>query len=227
MALMNDSDSMLLQRIMAAGAMEDKEVRRLARKLTGEDMAASDVDQMVNKVAGNIRPFALDVRRGMYDDGKMYVSVVNTSNDALTAFGSNFKPWEIVFLRKVMEEIVDSDEGAIEEAALYNLRKSPTTLNEVEELLRKLIAEKWIAPSAVQLQTRGFTLGPRAYLELIAFLRNLQVKKCPICQYELLQGARCQDRNCETIVHHSCIDKYEKRGVSYKCNTCHQQLRQE
>lgn len=58
--------------------MEDKEVRRLARKLTGEDMAASDVDQMVNKVAGNIRPFALDVRRGMYDDGKMYVSVVNT-----------------------------------------------------------------------------------------------------------------------------------------------------
>lgn len=42
------------------------------------DLAASDVDQMVNKVAENIRPFALDVRRGMYDDGKMYLAVVNT-----------------------------------------------------------------------------------------------------------------------------------------------------
>jgi hypothetical protein len=33
---------------------------------------------MVNKVAESIRPFALDVRRGMYDDGKMYLAVVNT-----------------------------------------------------------------------------------------------------------------------------------------------------
>lgn len=108
---------------------------------------------------------------------------------------------------------------------MYNLRKSPTTLNEVEELLRKLTAEKWFAPSAVQMQTRSFTLGPRAYLELIAFLRNLQVKKCPICQYELLQGATCQDRNCETVTHRGCIDKYENRGVRYKCPTCQNQFR--
>ncbi|CEG39468.1 non-structural maintenance of chromosomes element 1-like protein [Plasmopara halstedii] len=222
---MNDSDRMLLQRIMAAGVMEDKEVRCLARKLTGENMTASDVIQMVNKVAENIRPFALDVRRGMYDDGKMYLAVVNTSNDALTAFGSNFKPWEIVFFRKVVEEIVDTEEGALEEATLYNLRKSPTTLNEVEELLRKLTAEKWIALSAVQLQTRSFTLGPRGFLELIAFLRDLQVKKCPICQYELLQGVKCQDRKCETIVHYSCVDKYEKSGVCYKCPICKHKLR--
>ena len=41
-------------------------------------MTASQVDLMVNKVADTIRPFALDVRRGMYDDGKMYLAVVNT-----------------------------------------------------------------------------------------------------------------------------------------------------
>ncbi|KAH7474914.1 hypothetical protein PRIC1_012951 [Phytophthora ramorum] len=222
--MMNDSDRMLLQRIMAAGAMEDQELRRLARKLTGEDMTASNVDQMVNKVAENIRPFALDVRRGMFDDGKMYLAVVNTSNDSLTAFGSNFKPWEIVFLRTAMEEIVETEEGALEEADLYNLRKSPTKIDEVQELLRKLTAEKWFAPSAVQLPTHSYTLGPRAYLELIAFLRDMQVQKCPICQYELLQGARCQ-RNCETVAHHGCIDKYENRGVRYKCPSCENQMR--
>ncbi|EGZ24198.1 hypothetical protein PHYSODRAFT_487732 [Phytophthora sojae] len=221
---MNDSDRMLLQRIMAAGAMEDQEVRRLARKLTGEDLTASDVDDMVKKVAENIRPFALDMRRGMYDDGKMYLAVVNTSNDSLTAFGSNFKSWEIVFLRKVMEEIVDTEEGALEEAYLFNLREN-TKIDEVEELLRKLTAEKWLAPSAVPMPTRSFTLGPRAYLELIAFLRDMQIKKCPICQYELLQGAKCQDRNCETVVHNGCVDKFENRGVRYKCPTCKKQLR--
>ncbi|CAI5709625.1 unnamed protein product [Peronospora destructor] len=226
MALMNDSDRMLLQRIMAAGAMEDEEMRLLARTLKGEEMTSSDVDQMVNKVAENIRPFALDVRRGMFDDGKIYLAVVNTSNDSLTAFGSNFIPWEIVFLRRAMEEIVDTEEGALEESSLYNLRKSPTTLNEVEELLRKLVAEKWFAPSAVRLQTRSFTLGPRAYLELIAFLRDLQVKKCPICQYELLQGTKCQDRTCDTAAHGGCIDMYENRGVRYECPTCRNQFRQ-
>uniref|UniRef100_M4BB06 RING-type domain-containing protein n=1 Tax=Hyaloperonospora arabidopsidis (strain Emoy2) TaxID=559515 RepID=M4BB06_HYAAE len=111
-------------------------------------------------------------------------------------------------------------EGALEESSLYNLRKSPTTLNEVEELLRKLIAEKWLAPSNVQLQTRSLTLGPRAYLELIAFLRDLQVKKCPICQYELLQGAKCHNKDCDTTVHRECIDKFENRGVLYKCPAC-------
>lgn len=33
---------------------------------------------MINKIAASVRPFALDVRRGMYDDGKMYIAVVNT-----------------------------------------------------------------------------------------------------------------------------------------------------
>lgn len=222
---MNDSDRMLLQRIMAAGAMEEQQVRRLAKKLTGEEeMTAADVDQMVNKVAANIRAFALDVRRGMYDDGKMYLAVVNTSNDSITGFGSNFKPWEIVFLRKAIEEIVESEEGALEESDLFNLRLN-TSISEVSELMRKLEAEKWLAPSAVRLQTRSLTLGPRAYLELIAFLRDLQVKKCTICQYELLQGAKCRNDNCDTVVHNGCINTYENRGVRYKCPSCQQPVR--
>ncbi|CAH0475395.1 unnamed protein product [Peronospora belbahrii] len=222
---MNDSDCMLLQRIMAAGVMEEEKVQRLARKLTGEEMTLSDVNQLVNSIADSIRPFALDVRRGMFDDGKMYLAVVNTGNDSLAAFGSNYKPWEIVFLRKAMEEIVDTEKGALEESRLYNLRISPITLNEVEELLRKLTAEKWLASSGAQLPTRSFTLGPRAYLELVAFLRDLQVKKCPICQYELLQGAKCQDKNCDIIAHSGCIDKYENRKVRYKCPTCRNRFR--
>ncbi|KAF4321696.1 hypothetical protein JM18_001350 [Phytophthora kernoviae] len=222
---LNDSDRMLLQRIMAAGAMEEQQVRKLAKKLTGEEeLTATDVDQMVNKVATSIRAFALDVRRGMYDDGKMYLAVVNTSNDSLTSFGSNFKPWEIVFLRKAIEEIVDTEEGALEESGLFNLREN-TSISEVSELIRKLTTEKWLAPSAVQLQTHSLTLGPRAYLELITFLRDLQVKKCSICQYELLQGVKCREGNCEIAIHNGCIDKYEIRGVRYKCPTCQQPVR--
>ncbi|RLN92555.1 hypothetical protein BBJ28_00007089 [Nothophytophthora sp. Chile5] len=236
--------------------MEEQQVRRLAEKLTGEEMTNADVDEMVNKVAGSIRAFALDMRRGMYDDGKMYLAVVNTvrdlgyeekrlvclrflrsavvflplpgfqSHDALTSFANNYKPWEIVFLRKAIEEIVDTEEGALEESDLFNLREN-TTISEVSELIRKLTAEKWLAPSAVVLQTASLTLGPRAYLELIAFLRDLQVKKCPICTYELLQGVKCQESRCETVLHVSCIDKYESKDLSYKCPTCKKPVRRQ
>lgn len=33
---------------------------------------------MIAAIAVSIQPFALDIRRGMYDDGKMYLAVVNT-----------------------------------------------------------------------------------------------------------------------------------------------------
>ncbi|KAI9907371.1 hypothetical protein PsorP6_003071 [Peronosclerospora sorghi] len=115
-----------------------------------------------------------------------------------------------------------ADQGALEESDLYNLRKGSTTFNEVEELLRKLVAEKWLSPSVVRLPTRRFTLGPRVFLELITFFRDLQVNKFPICQYELLQGARCQRRNCETVAH----QEYGSREILYRCPTCRNEFRQ-
>ncbi|TYZ58932.1 hypothetical protein PybrP1_010786 [[Pythium] brassicae (nom. inval.)] len=217
--LLNDSDRMLLQRLMAAGVMEEQQVRKLAKKLTGEELTRSDVESMVNKIAASVRSFALDVRRGVYDDGKMYVAVVNTSSDSLTQFSSNFKPWEIVFLRKAIEEIVDSDGGAVHEADLINLREG-TSITEVHELIRKLTAEKWLAPSQNAADTAGLTLGPRTFLELVALLRDLEIKKCAICTYEMLQGAECASDGCPTTLHKSCLDKYEEKGLQYKCSAC-------
>lgn len=103
------------------------------------------------------------------------------------------------------------------EADLINLRDN-TTISEVHELIRKLTTEKWLAPSLHAADTSGITLGPRSYLELIAFLRDLDIKKCAICKYEMLQGASCG--GCETVLHTSCIDKYEEKGLQYKCSEC-------
>ncbi|TMW56811.1 hypothetical protein Poli38472_006821 [Pythium oligandrum] len=219
MTRLTDSDRMLLQRIMAAGAMDEHQVRRVAKKLTGEELSQADVDEMVNNLAANIRALALDIRRSVYDDGKMYVAVVNTSNDALTQFSSNYKPWEIVFLRKAIEEIVESEDGALHESDLVNLREN-TTIGEVKELLRKLVGEKWLAFSPIDRDQ--YTLGPRTYLELIAFLRDLEIRKCAICQFEMLQGTPCSSgkASCSTILHTACLERYEEKGLQYKCPTC-------
>lgn len=49
------------------------------------ELSKGDVDTMVNKIAASVRPFALDVRRGVFDDGKMYIAIVNTVRNAQNA----------------------------------------------------------------------------------------------------------------------------------------------
>ncbi|DBA04509.1 TPA: hypothetical protein N0F65_011057 [Lagenidium giganteum] len=219
--LPTDADRMLLQRLMANGATEEHEVRKIARKLTGENLSHVEVEHMVNKIAELIQPYALDVRRGVYDDGRMYFGVVNTGSDPLTAFSSNYKPWEIVFFRRAIEEIVESDEGMVDESDLYNLRDG-TTIGEVTELLRRLTAELWLAHGDDDSSQK--TLGPRCFLELIAFLRDLELKKCAICSYELLRGVSCVSGQCATQVHSRCMEKFEGKGSRYKCSTCRKPL---
>lgn len=117
------------------------------------------------------------------------------------------------------------DEGALEESTLFNLREN-TSIGEVNELIRRLTAERWLAPSAVALPSPSLTLGPRAFLELVGFLRDLEVKKCPICSYETLQGLKCPGGSrCETVVHLGCVEQFEKNGHTYSCPTCRTPIR--
>jgi hypothetical protein len=179
-----------------------------------------------------LRPYGLTVRRTVYDDGAMYIAIVNTSQDTLTSFASQYKPWEIVFFRKAIQEIVlESDEGEVEPSVLVNLREQGTSSDDVKELLRRLEKDQWLAPS--RLDPANITLGTRAYLELIGFLSDLGIKKCTICKFEMLQGATCknyststeeqdqdQEDTCETIVHVTCLTKYQEKGLRFKCPTC-------
>lgn len=129
-----------------------------------------------------------------------------------------------MFLRKAIEEIVDSEFGALEDSDLYNLREN-TSISDVAELIRKLTTERWLAPSAVTLETASLTLGPRTFLELIAFLRDLDVKKCAICTYEMLQGVSCKQSGCSTALHSTCLATFENKGLQFKCPACKHRMR--
>lgn len=91
--------------------------------------------------------------------------------------------------------------------------------------MRKLTAEKWLAPSRHAADTAGVTLGPRTYVELVALLRDLEIQKCGICTYEMLQGVACVTDGCPTVLHTTCLAKYEEKGLQYKCSACRHPVR--
>jgi hypothetical protein len=116
------------------------------------------------------------------------------------------------------KRVLLSDDGCLYESDIINLRDN-TSISEVTDLLRKLTTEKWLAPTPAD--AGQLTLGPRSYLELISFLRDLEIIKCTICNYEMLQGVACQGKaSCSTVLHHSCLDRYEAKGLTYKCAGC-------
>jgi hypothetical protein len=119
---------------------------------------------------------------------------------------------EIVLFRKAIEQIVEkyvyvymnrmtadtfdaSEDGELDRRDLMNLREG-NSLQEVKALSDRLFTEKWLAKS--MLHEDQYTLGPRVFLELIIFLRELGVLPCSICTMDVLQvrfGCRAFIRN--------------------------------
>jgi len=77
-----------------------------------------------------------------------------------------------------------SEDGELDRNDILNLREG-NSLNEVNAVIDRLFNEKWLGSSI--LNDDQYTLGPRVFLELIIFLRELGVQQCSICSNEVLQ----------------------------------------
>ncbi|KAF0720513.1 Aste57867_232 [Aphanomyces stellatus] len=203
--------------------MVDKEFKQLCQEVYDtQEMSQHDLDEQREIIAKEIRPFSLDIKQCMYDDGHMYIGVVNTSNDEQAKMGNQYQPWEIVFFRKAIEHIVGDDDGEIEMATLLNLREG-NSVHQVRSLVTRLRQEKWLGASI--LNDEVFSLGPRVFLELSVFIRELGVHECTICHSDVLQGVRCKTGDCATRVHEFCLKEHEANGRAYKCGACRTPLR--
>ncbi|EQC24985.1 hypothetical protein SDRG_17133 [Saprolegnia diclina VS20] len=216
------TEQKILQVFMAHGSISESELKTLCDQICGQDFSTKQLGDLTTHIATLIRPYSLDIKRAMYDDGEMYYGIINTSNDDLTKLSNTFKPWEIVLFRKAIEAIVESDDGELDTRDFCNLREG-NSLQEVKTLFQRLYMEKWFAPSLFN--NDQATLGPRVFLELVVFLRELGIQQCVICSSDVLQSVRCPTASCTTRVHESCLAKYERAGRAFKCGPCKKAIR--
>ncbi len=78
-----------------------------------------------------------------------------------------------------------SEDGEIDRIELTNLRDGSNKVSEVRELIDELLEQKWLATSIFN--DDQITLGPRVFLELSVFIRDLGVLECAICRTDVLQ----------------------------------------
>ncbi|ETV68046.1 hypothetical protein, variant 1 [Aphanomyces astaci] len=220
---MHESKQKLVQILMVNGALIDTEFKSTCEELFDQEFSQHDLDELRESIAKELRSYSLDIKQTMYDNGHMYIGVVNLSNDSLAAMSSNFKPWEIVFFRKAIVHIVENEDGEIDRLELSNLRDGTNKVSEVRALVDQLLQQKWLAFSIFN--DDQITLGIRAFLELSVFIRGLGVLECMICHADVLQCVRCKTRDCPTRVHESCLQEHQKGGRAYHCATCRKPLR--
>ncbi|OQS00498.1 hypothetical protein ACHHYP_20128 [Achlya hypogyna] len=219
---MSEAPKKLVQVLMAHGALAESELKPLVDQIYGRDFSLEEIGDLTSQVAATIQPYSLDIKSTVYDDGNVYYGLINTSNDEITKLSNTFKPWEIVLFRKAIEYIAETDDGELDHHDFLNMREANST-NDVKALLARLYAEKWLAPS--MLTDTQATLGPRVFLELAVFLRDMGITQCGVCSSDALQSVRCTTPSCPTRVHESCLAKYERNGRKFKCAPCKKVLR--
>ncbi|OQS04061.1 hypothetical protein THRCLA_20987 [Thraustotheca clavata] len=210
---------------LAHGALSEEELLPMVMEVFGREITSHELGEITSNLALKLRPYSLDIKKAMYDNGKTYYGLINTvgkGSDDLTKLSNTYKPWEIVLFRKAIEQIVESEDGELDSRDFLNLREG-NTIVEVRALLQRLYDEKWFAPSIFN--DDQATLGPRVFLELVVFLRELGIHQCTICSSDVLQGVRCPTPSCITRTHESCLAKYERKGRKYNCSACRKSLR--
>ncbi|CCI46074.1 hypothetical protein ABG067_005282 [Albugo candida] len=193
---LSDTEQMLLQILMAKGAISENELHKEVKKLADLDETA--LDNSIRRIESAIQPLALDLRRAMHDDGEVYFAIVNTGNDSLTKFACNYTDREISFFRKALEEIAQTREGVCRQEDMVDLREN-TTIRETICLLDRLTSEKWLMSYVEEIEDDGietmYSYGPRVFLELKDLVLELNISHCAICKAELVRGIITEESN--------------------------------
>ncbi|XP_060599076.1 LOW QUALITY PROTEIN: non-structural maintenance of chromosomes element 1 homolog, partial [Ruditapes philippinarum] len=158
---------------------------------------------------------------------------VNTTETSITLLASSYNENELEFFKKLISQIVLSDNGSIGSMAAVNIVDSLTkkmSKSDAEYLLERLIRDRWIGKvtnlcdfkylfNMFQKMVHVY-IGTRGVLELEQYILEMfeTAVRCNMCKKLCVQGESCS--NCEVKIHYHCASKFFKDGSMMKCPEC-------
>jgi hypothetical protein len=185
---MHDLHRLMLQHLMAAGAIGEDDLLDLTqslvrgyardlgnspyRKYNDGRLSKASVDECVSVLNKELEFFALKVAKAHFAvDKKFYYGVVNLVNDEAAQKASSFSPPQVALFSKVKGAIQEAQRGdqpgSVDCMAAENLGRTlgvgvALDAGQSEEAIRKLVESKWL--SHVQDGDDVYQLGPRSIL---------------------------------------------------------------
>ncbi|KAJ3440263.1 non-structural maintenance of chromosomes element 1 [Anaeramoeba flamelloides] len=163
-----------------------------------------DTNTLSGKVQALSQPETSLERRKSSLKSKGILNVKQLSEDSKRSYSYAIE--EAMFFKKVIDEIVQSEEGEIFENQALNLATKMTKLR-AHKFIYRLVKEKWLQFSTQTIQgedVQCLILGIRSYLDLEEYLDRI-TKRCVVCEQICVKGKRCS--NCADPIHPYCSQK--------------------
>ena len=189
---------MLLQRLMAAHVLSEADAATIFRELnTTIGTGYRSIEECFRSINEQLMGgFGLEIAT-VSVNGSKYHSLVNPNADddvAKASFTNILPPSEREYMRKILETLVQDEEGTTTRVSLINLRnkldpKFRITVEDAENALDKMVAECWLSiheekeNRRTSLNKTEYIIGPRSYLELRHLLRDFGLDDLPQCFY--------------------------------------------
>ena len=226
---MRDSHKLFLQSFMSRGLLDAKEVRQLYKTCClkfNDHYAEKEEDQkqhlleFVRTINRNIQPFHMEIKKGVSEEeGKSFYCLVCTSDSSITKLASDYTTSEMDFFKRLIEGIIDSDNGEIGSTAALNTtdkldkKMKKMSKQDAQNLLERLEAQKWI-----KINRGRVSLATRSLLELEQYILDVYqmiTDKCNVCKRLCVKGQVCD--SCSTKLHFHCATRFFQKKENPRC----------
>ena len=155
---LDDTHRGFLAALMSAQIMSQEEAQSMLDKIgiaaaataqPPEQPPALALGDAVRAINSNLRPLGLKLAEAESLDGALSYAVVDTGKDESCKLATHFSGPELEVFQKIVEAAIQSRAGTVSEMKCVNMRNEikggKLSGKEVERLLDRLVAQKWLA----------------------------------------------------------------------------------
>ncbi|XP_069676148.1 non-structural maintenance of chromosomes element 1 homolog isoform X2 [Periplaneta americana] len=220
----SDIHRMFLQTMMSCRMLKYEEACvsfcKISQSVTGieDEMTqtprAKDMEKAITVINQVIKRFYMEIRLALdeYTSDRYYLLVNLVSNEITSKTFGRFTAAEMEFFKKVLFEIVCSENGYITSTECLNLNSvlpGNTTKSEVEILIDKFCRELWLCEKDGKIYLS--LLGIVELEPLLSSVYKDYITTCLLCNHIVIQGYRCSE--CNILFHLYCVKHYCRRQM--------------
>ncbi|XP_037792771.1 non-structural maintenance of chromosomes element 1 homolog isoform X1 [Penaeus monodon] len=181
-------------------------------------VTADNLLEFVKEINEELGQINLVIRKSIqedYESDSQCFVLVNIFDSDVTRMNSTFTSQELALFRKVIEAIVQSEDGSILITEAINMAfnlKQKMKIGESEALIDRLVQDGWLLQHTDQ---KILSLSALSTAELQTYLEEQYgdiILKCFFCKLVSLKGYSCTE--CDVKVHRQCGSKFWIRNGS-------------
>lgn len=184
-----------------------------------QDSSEKSIEEVIEKVNRVLRSHtSLEIKSAICElTGTKYYVSTNTANMSWSKNTSLYSKNEQVLFKKVMDEIMKSEEGYASSIVCLNNTGSNISKGDATKSISKFIDDGWFSEKEGHIY-----VGVRSAAELEPLILDSYdgaTSQCPLCKKLIFWGYRCE--SCSEVTHIHCLKRFfSSSGSNGICPSC-------